>query len=89
MLDQMYSVLYFCQMGLTGQVLNHLRRHRLLADGMTQAELAERVGVTRQTIHSIEKGKYKPTIELALRLTRELGVAVEELFELDDQEASS
>ena len=76
-------------MGLTGQVLNHLRRHRLLADGMTQAELAERVGVTRQTIHSIEKGKYKPTIELALRLARELGVAVEDLFELDDQEASS
>ena len=76
-------------MGLTGQVLNHLRRHRLLVDGMTQAELAERVGVTRQTIHSIEKGKYKPTIELALRLARELEVAVEELFELDDQETSS
>ncbi|MCK5650089.1 MAG: helix-turn-helix transcriptional regulator [Gemmatimonadetes bacterium] len=76
-------------MGLTGQVLNDLRRHRLLADGMTQAELAQRVGVTRQTIHSIEKGKYKPTIELALRLARELGVAVEELFELDDQGASA
>jgi putative transcriptional regulator len=71
-------------MGLTGKVLNHLRRHRLLVDGMTQADLAERVGVTRQTIHSIEKGKYKPTIELALRLARELGVAVEDLFELDD-----
>ncbi len=56
---------------------------------MTQAELAQRVGVTRQTIHSIEKGKYKPTIELALRLARELGVAVEELFELDDQGASA
>lgn len=56
---------------------------------MTQAELADRVGVTRQTILSIEKGKYKPTIELALRLARELGVAVEDLFELDDQEASS
>lgn len=71
-------------MGLTGQVLNHLRRHRLLADGMTQAELADRVGVTRQTIHSIEKSKYKPTVELALRLARELGVMVEDLFELDD-----
>lgn len=82
-------MLYLLFMGLTGQVLNHLRRHRLLADGMTQAELADRVGVTRQTIHSIEKGKYKPTIELALRLARELGVAVEELFQLDDQRASS
>ncbi len=76
-------------MGLTGQVLNYLRSHRLRADGMTQAELAERVGVTRQTIHSIEKGKYKPTVELALRLAREMGVAVEDLFELDDREASS
>jgi putative transcriptional regulator len=76
-------------MGLTGQVLNHLRRHRFLADEMTQAELAQRVGVTRQTIHSIETGKYKPTVELALRLARELGVAVEVLFELDDEEASS
>ena len=88
-LDKKYSLLYSRFMGLTGQVLNHLRRHRLLADGMTQAELAERVGVTRQTIHSIEKGKYKPTIELALRLARELGVAVEDLLELDDQEKSS
>jgi putative transcriptional regulator len=52
---------------------------------MTQAQLAERVGVTRQTIHSIETGKYKPTIELALRLAQELGVAVEDLFELGDQ----
>jgi putative transcriptional regulator len=76
-------------MGLTGQVLNHLRRYRLQADGMTQGGLADRVGVTRQTIHSIEKGKYKPTVELALRLARELGVAVEDLFELDDQEESS
>ena len=71
-------------MGLTGNVRSHLRRYRLLADGITQSELAHRVGVTRQTIHSIEKGKYKPTIELALRLARELGVAVEDLFELED-----
>ena len=66
-----------------------MRRYRLSADGMTQAELAGRVGVTRQTIHSIEKGKYKPTIELALRLARALGVAVEELFVLDDQGTGS
>jgi putative transcriptional regulator len=56
---------------------------------MTQADLAERVGVTRQTIHSIETGKYNPSIELALRLARALGLAVEDLFELDDQETSS
>jgi putative transcriptional regulator len=62
----------------------HLKRHRLARDGMSQQELADRVGVSRQTILSIEKGKYHPSIELALRLARVFGVAVEDLFELDD-----
>ena len=52
---------------------------------MTQADLADRVGVTRQTINSIETGKYNPSIELALRLARTLGLAVEDLFQLEDQ----
>ena len=69
-------------------IRNHLRRHRLLADGMTQQDLADRVGVTRQTILSIEKGKYSPTIGLALRLAREFGVPVEDLFELDEEDES-
>jgi DNA-binding XRE family transcriptional regulator len=73
-------------MGLTGQVRSHVRRRRLLADGMSQQELAIRVGVTRQTIHSVETGKYKPTVELALRLARCLGVRVEDLFELEERE---
>jgi len=64
-------------------ICNHLRRHRLLADGMTQQDLADRVGVTRQTILSIEKGKYSPTIGLALRLAHVFEVPVEDLFELD------
>lgn len=66
----------------------HLRRHRLLADGMTQQQLAERVGVTRQTIISIERGRYRPSVELALRLARVFAVTVEELFELSDKEGS-
>ncbi len=82
-------MLYFMPMGLTGHVHNHLRRYRLTADGMTQADLADRVGVTRQTIHSIETGKYNPSIELAIRLARALGLAVEDLFQLDDQEEPS
>ena len=76
-------------MGLTGQVHSNLRSYRLRADGMTQTDLADRVGVPRQTIHSIETGKYNPSIELALRLARELGTAVEDLFELDDREKAS
>ena len=50
---------------------------------MTQQELAERVGVTRQTIISIEKGKYQPSIELALRLAQTLAVPVDEVFTLE------
>ena len=64
-------------------IRNHLRRYRLMADGMTQQELADRVGVTRQTILYIEKGKYSPTIGLALRLALVLDVRVEDLFELE------
>ena len=52
---------------------------------MTQQELAEKVGVTRQTIFSIEKGKFKPSVELALKLAQVLGVSVEQLFELDNE----
>jgi len=62
----------------------HLKRYRFENDGMTQQELAERVGVTRQTIISVERGRYKPSIELALRLARVFGVSVEALFELED-----
>lgn len=62
----------------------HLKRYRFENDGMTQQELAERVEVTRQTIISIERGRYKPSIELALRLARVFAVSVEALFELED-----
>ena len=46
----------------------------------TQADLAERVGVTRQTIIAIEKGNYEPSVRLALSLARELSVSVETIF---------
>jgi putative transcriptional regulator len=52
---------------------------------MTQQELAERVGVTRQTIFSIEKGKYTPSVGLALQLARVFAVQVEELFQLEGE----
>jgi len=64
---------------------NHVRRHRFDVGDMTQQELADKVGVTRQTILSIEKGKFKPSVELALRLARVLETSVEQLFELEDE----
>jgi putative transcriptional regulator len=64
-------------------VRNHVKRHRRQLHDMTQQELAERVGVTRQTILSIERGRYNPSVGLALRLAEVFGVPVEELFEIE------
>ena len=50
----------------------------------TQEELARRVNVTRKTINTIEKGKYVPSTHLALKIAKVFGVAVEELFQLDE-----
>lgn len=67
---------------------NHLKQHRARLD-LTQEELADRVGVRRQTILAIEKGRYAPSALLAFRLARELGMSVDELFELvGDRESS-
>lgn len=63
----------------------HLKRHRLLAE-LTQQDLADRVGATRQTIHAIEKGRYAPSVGLALKLAAVFEVAVENLFTLDEGE---
>ena len=53
---------------------------------MTQQDLADQVGVTRQTILSIERGQYNPSVGLALRLARTLCVAVEVLFTIEEDE---
>ena len=66
-------------------ILNFVRRHRLMG-GMTQQELADRVGVTRQTIWSIEKGRYTPSVALALCLAEVFDVSVEALFQLNKGE---
>ena len=68
------------------EVRNHVRRHRRQLHDMTQQELADRVGVTRQTILSIERGRYNPSVGLALRLAETFGVAVEVLFEIEGDE---
>nr|WP_279588224.1 helix-turn-helix transcriptional regulator [Luteibacter anthropi] len=53
---------------------------RFLAGEMTQADLGQRVGVTRQTIAAIEAGKYSPTLECAFRIAEVFGKALEEVF---------
>lgn len=62
---------------------NRLKRLRLQNE-LTQEALAREVGVTRQTIISIEKGGYAPSVKLSLQLARALGVSLEDMFWLDD-----
>lgn len=52
---------------------------------MTQAQLAERVGVTRQSIIAVEKGKYAPSLEMAFRIATVFGVGIGEVFRYDPQ----
>ena len=61
------------------RVTNSVRAVREAA-GMTQAELARQVGVTRQTLIAIEQGRYSPTLELAFQIARAFGVGLDELF---------
>jgi putative transcriptional regulator len=63
------------------QLKNHIKQHRARL-ALTQQDLAERAGVRRQTIIAIEKGRYVPSALLAFRIARELGMKVDELFEL-------
>lgn len=61
---------------------NHLRRLRFEHHEITQQELADRIGATRMTVYSIEKGKYVPSAVLALKIARVFGLPVEEIFYL-------
>jgi len=63
---------------------NRIRRLRFDHGEMTQQQLAERVGVTRQTIIALEAGKYAPSLLLAFRIARAFGVGVEDVFQYDD-----
>ncbi len=67
-------------------VNNNIRTFRFHQDQMTQQDLADRVGVTRQTIVAIENGKYSPTLELAFRIARVFGAPLEEVFSFGEKE---
>lgn len=64
---------------------NQIRRLRFEHGEMTQQELADKAGVTRQTIIAIESGKYAPSLPLAFRISRTFGVSIEQVFQYDDQ----
>lgn len=62
------------------QVRNHIRKLRFARDEMTQQQLAEQVGVTRQTIVAIEKEKYSPSLEVAFKIALALGEPLDAVF---------
>lgn len=65
-------------------VTNSIRSLRFAHGELTQAELAKRVDVTRQTIIAIEQGKYSPTLELAFRIAGVFGVPLDDVFQYPD-----
>jgi putative transcriptional regulator len=68
------------------RVTNQIRALRFAAGEMTQAELARRVGLARQTVIAIEQGRYSPSLEMAFRIARVFGVPVEAVFHYPDEE---
>jgi putative transcriptional regulator len=66
------------------QVTNRIRALRFAHDELTQAELAERIGVTRQTVIAIEQGRYSPSLEMAFRIAKVFGVPLDDVFQYPD-----
>ena len=70
-------------------ISNTIRRLRFDANEMTQQELADRIGMTRQTVAAIEQNKYSPSLEAAFRIARAFDVPLETVFQYDDPPAKS
>ena len=67
-------------------VTNSIRVLRFANGEMTQADLADRVGVTRQTVIAIEQGKYSPSLEMAFQIARVFNVRLDEVFQYPDEQ---
>jgi len=67
------------------RITNAIRALRFANGEMTQADLAQRIGVTRQTVLAIEQGKYSPSLELAFQIARVFDVPLDEVFQYPEQ----
>ncbi len=65
---------------------NNIRKLRFENGQITQQELADKVGVTRQTIIAIESGKYAPSLPLAFKIARNFGVPIEAIFQYENED---
>jgi putative transcriptional regulator len=75
-------------MGKPTRVTNQIRRLRFERGEMTQAALAERIGVTRQTIIAIEHGRYSPSLEMAFQIAQAFDVTLDEVFQYERAEGA-
>jgi putative transcriptional regulator len=74
-------------MGRATRITNSIRALRLAHDEMTQAQLAQRLGVTRQTIIAIEQGRYSPSLETAFQIARVFGVPLDDVFQYPESDS--
>jgi putative transcriptional regulator len=73
---------------MEGSISNKIRTLRFFHGEMSQAELGQRIGLTRQTIAAIEAGKYSPSLEAAFRIAQVFGVPLEEVFQWEAKAAN-
>ncbi|MCX4694687.1 helix-turn-helix transcriptional regulator [Streptomyces sp. NPDC058646] len=71
------------------RVTNTIRALRFAHDEMTQAELARRIGVSRQTVIAIEQGRYSPTLEMAFQIARVFAVPLDRVFQYPETEGDT
>ena len=76
-------------MGKPTRVSNQIRRLRFETGEMTQADLAQRIGVTRQTIIAIEHGRYSPSLEMAFQIAHALNVSLDDVFQYQQPEGAT
>ena len=69
-------------------ITNDIRSLRFSNGEMTQADLAERIGVTRQTVIAIEQGRYSPSLEMAFQIARVFGVGLDDVFSYEPEETT-
>ena len=74
-------------MGKPTRVTNRIRALRFEHDELTQAQLADALGVTRQTVIAIEQGRYSPSLEMAFQIARVFEVGLDEVFQYPEEES--
>lgn len=72
-------------MNKTKRIINNIRKLRFFANEMTQLELAEKAGVSRQTIVALESGNYNPSLEMAFKIAEVFGLPITEVFEYKEE----